>query len=132
MKETTKQIDDILGWLTANKTSENIVAISQVLDRLSILMVTIGNDAMEAYGLMVELEDAYDKMYAAEFVIVMKEKSAAAAKPIVGDKLSENKRDFSRAKVLYKKLSTYLDRLDKVLECHRSYLSALKQDRKIQ
>lgn|SRR5690606_911583 len=126
-----EQIDACIKWLDNNKRSTNIVEISQTIDRLAVLSVTLGTMVSDAYALMNKLEDDYDIAFASKFTELTKSGiSAAAAKPQVEAELAEPKRDWTSAKNGYKKLSVYLDRIDKVIESYRQYISVTKLDLK--
>jgi hypothetical protein len=120
-----------LKWLETNNRSNNIVNISKVLSDLSLLAVTLGEDVSNAYRLQSEYEDNYDIAFAQKFSELTKAgTSAAAAKPIVEAELANEKREWTTAKGVYKRLSTFLDRLDKVLDSHRQALSIAKLESK--
>lgn len=123
-------IEDIqkdIHWLGENAKSGNIVAISQVLNHLSVLTVTLGHEVSDAYKLQQELEDDYDIAFAQKFSELTKTgTSAAAAKPVVESELTEAKRNWTQARAGYKRLSTFLDRCDKVLEAFRQSVSVEK------
>lgn len=128
-----EEVDKVIKWLEANKQSENIVRISQVLNQLAILSSTVSQQVTEAYAVMNELEDNYDIAYAEETVKVMKEgNSAAGTKPIVEAKLAGTKKSFTSAKNIHKKLSMYLDRMDRIADFYKQYVSNLKIELKHQ
>lgn len=121
------QITKDIEWLGKNAKSSNIGEISQVLNHLAVLTVTLGNQVSDAYALQQELEDEYDIAFATKFTELTKSGiSAASAKPQVEAELGERKRDWSQAKAGYKRLSTFLDRCDKVLEAFRQSVSVEK------
>jgi hypothetical protein len=113
-----------LRWLEERKTSADIVSISQVLNHLAILSVTLGQDVGNAYSLMNELEDTYKQKYA-DFVKNF-DGSVAKAELSAESELKEDKKNWTSAKNGYKKLSTFLDRVDKVLEAFRQSVSVIK------
>jgi len=123
-------IEDIqrdINWLGENAKSGNIGAISQVLNHLAVLTVTLGNEVSDAYKLQQELEDQYDIAFATKFTELTKGGiSAAAAKPQVEAELAQERKDWTQAKAGYKRLSTFLDRCDRVLEAFRQSVSVEK------
>jgi hypothetical protein len=130
-KSTIDQVIDNLTWLDNNRRANNIHEISLCLAKLASLSVTLGENVSEAYRLQSEAEDNYDIAFAEKFSSLTREgTSAAAAKPIVEAELGKMRREWTAAKVNHKKLSTFIDRLDKVLETHRQQLSISKLEAK--
>jgi hypothetical protein len=127
MKPTLDQIIDHIQWLQDNRKAPNIHEISRVINSISILAVTVGQDKTDAYELMNNAEVDYDILYAQKFSELTKSgTSAAAAKPIVEAELGEQKRAYTQAKNIYKKLDEFLSRLDRVCESHRQFISLQK------
>jgi ATP-dependent exoDNAse (exonuclease V) alpha subunit len=116
-----------LSWLENRKTSTDIVSISQVLNHLAILSVRLGEEVSEAYKLQQELKDNYDIKFAQKFSELTKSgTSAAAAKPIVEAELADDKRSWTAAGIGYKKLSSFLERIDRVMDTWRQAISVQK------
>lgn len=121
-------IDEILSnvkWLDANAKSEDILNKGIVLDKLSIQCVYLAEQVSDAYGFMNNAEDAY-KIAVAEYCknstegVAKSEKSAEV-------EFANLKRDWTDAKNGYKRLSMFLERIDKVLESSRQRISVVKQ-----
>ena len=129
-KSTIDLIQDCITWLDDHNKSTDLVRISQTIDRLAVLTVSLGHEVSSAYGLMNDLEDTYDIKFAEEFVEAVKDMSAAAAKPYVEAKLGEDRRNFTKAKNGYKRLSVFLERVDKTIESYRQFISVSKLDLK--
>jgi Mn-dependent DtxR family transcriptional regulator len=130
-KSTIDMIQECITWLDQNSKSNNLVKISQTIGRLSILSVSLGHDVSNAYTLASEFEDNYDIAFAERFSKLTKEgTSAAAAKPIVEAELHKEKRDWTSARNGYKRLSTFMDRVDRVQEAYRQLISVSKLDLK--
>lgn len=128
MKNNLDPIIKDLKWLEDNKKSTNILQISQVLNHLAILSVRLAEEVTEAYKLQCELEDTYDIKYAQRFTeLTQGGTSAAAAKPMVEAELSADRKDWTIAKVGYKRLNSFLERIDRVLDSHRQSISVQKQ-----
>jgi len=123
-EELIKQINDNLRWLDQYVKVDNIVDKGMVLDKLSILCVTLSEQVTEAYSLMNELEDEYKTATAQ--VIKDSEKSVNKAEVEAEVMFADKKRDWTKAKNGYRKLSSYLDRIDKVIESHRQRISVVK------
>jgi len=127
---TQQQTDAILNWLSENNKSKNIIQINQSLNTLAILSITLANDVSEAYALMNDLEDNYKEMYASTMDTLTATLSVAKAEVQADVKLAEQRKEFTRAKNLYKKLSMYLDRVERVADFYKQYVSSLKEERK--
>jgi hypothetical protein len=126
MNNTDLIIKD-LQWLESQKTSTDIVRISHVLNHLSILSVRLSQETVDAYKLQSELEDDFDIKYAQRFTeLTGSGTSAAAAKPMVEAELFQEKRDWTKAKIGYKKLSSFLERIDRVMDTWRQAVSVQK------
>lgn len=123
---TIEQIDNCIKWLTDNDKSNNLVEICKVIDKLSVLSVSIGHQVSEAYGFMNDLEDEYDKAYAE----MISQSSLSVAKAEHHATASLNRSPFTSAKNGYKRLSIYLDRIDRVIESYRQLVSVAKMDMK--
>jgi hypothetical protein len=128
MKTNIDLIIKDLKWLEDRKASTDIKSISHVLNHLSILSARFADEVTNAYKLQCELEDTYDIKYAQRFTeLTTSGTSAAAAKPMVEAELAEDRRNWTSAKVGYKRLDTFLDRIDKVLDSYRQAVSVQKQ-----
>lgn len=127
---TVEQIDIALKWLSDNTKSQNIVQLSQCLNKLSTLAVTVGEDLSDAYTVMNELEDDYDEAVAAQFDDLTANMSATAAKPLAEAACIGKRRAYTRAKNIYKRLSVYQERVDRVIDSFKQYVSTLKDERK--
>jgi len=121
-------IDEILSnvkWLDANAKSEDILNKGIVLDKLSIQCVYLAEQVSDAYGFMNNAEDAY-KIAVADYCknstegVAKSEKSAEV-------EFAHLKRGWTDAKNGYKRLSMFLERIDKVLESSRQRISVVKQ-----
>lgn len=122
--ETIDLIIADLGWLDKNKKANNIADISRVLNHLALLSVTLGEDVCSAYALMNNSEDDYKGAFAES--VSSSTVSVAKAEVVAEADLIEKKKAWTQARNIYKRLSTFLDRLDKVLEAHRQSLSIAK------
>ena len=125
MNEITDEILSNLRWLENNIKSDDIIGKSKVLDKLAILSLNFSQQVTDAYSVMNELEDDY-KIAIATF---MRDFDGSAAK---GEREAEvahakEKKDWTKAKNLYKGLNTFLDRIDKVLDAGRQSISVIKQ-----
>jgi hypothetical protein len=129
---TYDQIAKCIKWLDEHKDSTSYIPICQTIDRLAVLSVTVGQEVSESYALQNNLEDDYDIAFAERFSTITKEgTSAAAARYVVEAELGEKKRLYTQAKNGYKKLSVYLERLDRVIESYRQLVSVGKMDLKL-
>lgn len=124
--EVIDQIDTCIKWLDDNKKANNIAEISAVINRLAVLSVNIGHQVSEAYELANQLEDQFKYEYAK--AISESELSVAKAEKVAEVSTYETKKDWTAAKSGYKRLSVYLDRIDKVIESYRQFLSISKLD----
>ena len=125
MNEITDLIFSNLRWLEDNIKSDDIIGKSKVLDKLALLSLNFSEEVSDAYAVMNQLEDEY-KIAVAKF---MGDYDGSAAK---GEKEAEvtyadMKRDWTTAKNVYRKLNTFLDRVDKVLDAGRQSISVIKQ-----
>jgi hypothetical protein len=113
-----------LAWLDANKQATNIGQISLVLNHLSLLSVNLGEEVCQAYANMNNLEDEYKGAFA-DFV---KDFNGSVAKAEISaeSELKGMKKNWTTAKNGYKKLSTFMDRLDRVFDSFRQQLSISK------
>ena len=124
----TDRIISGIKWLEERTDSTDIIGLSQGLNRLAILTVRLAEEVTGAYALQSELEDTYDTKLAKRFSeLTTSGTSAAAAKPIVEAELAEDRKQWTQAKVLYKKLNSFLDRSDRVMDTFRQYISCQKQ-----
>ena len=119
------QIKKSITWLDEHKKSNSIVPISKVINSLTIDSVTLGDTVSDAYALMNELEDNY-KIAEANFINEF-EGSNAAAERAAEAHLAAEKRLFTEAKNTYKRLNTFLDRIDKICDAYRQMISVVKQ-----
>ena len=123
----TDRIISGLKWLEERTDSTDIASLSHGLNKLAILTVRLGEEVSDAYKLQQEFEDNYDVAFATKFTELTKSGiSAAAAKTQVEAELAQMRKDWSAAKAAYKRLSTFLDRCDKVLEAFRQSVSVEK------
>ena len=121
-------IDDILKnikWLEDRITSEDIVNIGIVLDKISIQAMYFSSQVSDAYALMGEAEDSYKHAVAA-FIRGFAGSTAKAEREAEIEYASLKLR-WTAAKNMYKKLDMFLDRVDKVIESHRQRVSVIKQ-----
>jgi len=118
------QVQDCISWLNENKTSSNLVQISTLINRLAVLSVNIGHDVSEAYAITNELEDTYKIAFAKKVSSSLD--SAAKAEKRAESELEQEKKDWTQAKNAYKRLSIYLERIDKVIESYRQSVSVQK------
>jgi hypothetical protein len=125
------EISIIIKWLDSSSKSTNIVAISQALNKLSILSSNISQETSEAYGLMNELEDVYEDTFNSHYSELQKAGQSAASSKQEAERLSvSSKKDYTTAKNGYKKLSMYLERVDRISDTFKQYVSNLKIDLK--
>ena len=117
-----------LKWLEERNDSTDIVGLSQGLNRLAILTVRLGEEVTDAYALQSDLEDQYDTKFAKRFSeLTATGTSAAAAKVMVEAELALDKGAWTQSKILYKRLNSFLERTDRVLDTFRQYISCQKQ-----
>jgi|JI9StandDraft_2_1071091.scaffolds.fasta_scaffold80266_4 cell division protein FtsX len=116
-------INQQIEWLEDNIHSYDILSVGKVLDKLSILAESFGEEVSEVYALANTLEDDY-KISVAQY---MKDNEGSAAKleREAEVEFADKKRDWTTAKNGFKKLNTKLDRIDKILESHRQSISVL-------
>lgn len=126
---TIEQIDSCIKWLSDNDKSNNLVEICKVIDKLSVLSVSIGHDVSGAYGLMNDIEDEYKILYAE--TVSQSSLSVAKAEFNAEVKAQHAKRRYTLAKNGYKRLSIYLERIDRVIESYRQLVSVAKMDLKL-
>ncbi len=116
-----------IAWLDKHKKSENAVALTAVIDSLSIAAVTLGEQVSDAYEIMNNLEDTYD-IAKAKFMDSFDGSNAAAkTKADADEDLIVMRRNFTEAKNVYKRVNMFLDRIDKVCDSHRQRISVVKQ-----
>lgn len=116
-----------IKYLESQANSNDISTIAKALNRLAILTVRLGEEVTNAYQLQSDLEDEYDIAFAKRFSeLTAGGTSAAAAKPMVEAELAEKKKDWTAAKVGYKKLSSFLERVDRVLDTFKQSQSVIK------
>jgi hypothetical protein len=127
-KSTIDQIQDCITWLDENKKSNNMIHICQTIDRLAVLTITIGHDVSNAYELMNNLEDEWKIAYAK--AISESSESVAKAERAADVSTADLRKSYTTAKNGYKRLSVYLDRLDRVIESYRQLISVSKLDLK--
>jgi hypothetical protein len=125
---TIEEVDACIKWLGDNVKSNNLVEICKCIDKLSILTVSVGHDVSTAYGLMNDLEDEYKFSFASH--VSQSSLSVAKSELEAESKFREKKTFYTQAKNGYKKLSTYLDRIDRVIESYRQLVSVSKLDLK--
>lgn len=128
MSSVVDQIQVCISWLNENKTSSNLVQIARIINELSVLSVNVGHEVSEAYALTNELEDDYKIAFAKK--VSSSSESAAKAEKRAEAELEKEKKDWTQAKNGYKRLSVYLDRIDKVIESYRQSVSVQKMDLK--
>lgn len=128
MKETNNDvISKGLKFLQGLENSNDISTIAKALNRISILTVRLGEEVTDAYQLQSELEDAYDRASSKRSSeLIEGGTSAAAAKQIVALELADMKKDWTAAKVGHKKLSMFLERVDKVMDTFKQSQSVIK------
>jgi hypothetical protein len=129
--QSNHDLDGVLRWLEAHRKSTNIVQLSQALNTLNIFAITLGNQVSGAYEILNELEHEYDSLTTNEFLslIEAKKNSAAAAKPLSEQKYVDLKLSCVKARNIYKRLSVQLDRVDRLSDVFRQYISNLKDER---
>jgi hypothetical protein len=120
MSDVIKQIDVCIKWLDANNKANNLLDIAKTIDRIAVLSVNVGHMVSEAFALQNDLEDEYKGAFA-KFIAESTESVAKAEVKAEAALLPKNG---------YKKLSVYLDRLDKVIESYRQFVSVSKMDMK--
>lgn len=127
MNDNTDSIIKGLRYLESQTNSNDISTIAKALNKLAILTVRLGEEVTDAYKLQSELEDDFDAAYAKRFSeLTASGTSAAAAKPIVEAELIEMKRDWTAAKVGYRKLASFLERVDRVLDTFKQSQSVIR------
>lgn len=126
--EVIEQLDICIKWLDDNNKSNNLIAITQVIDRIAVLSVNVGHMVSEAYDLANRLEDDFKHTFAK--AVAESDLSVAKAEKAAEVAAYEAKKDWTAARNGYKRLSVYLDRLDRVIESYRQYVSICKLDMK--
>lgn len=126
--EVIEQLDKCIKWLDENNKATNLIAITQTIDRIAVLSVNVGHMVSEAYELANNLEDQYKYEFAK--AVSESELSVAKAEKAAEVATYEAKKDWTTAKNGYKRLSVYIDRLDKVIESYRQFVSICKLDMK--
>lgn len=114
-----RQID----WLDANIQNTNAVAVTQVCDKLSTLSYNFGDVVTGAYELMNQLEDDL-KLAVATFKKEFKG-SVARADIEAEVECAKQRKDFTQAKNVYKRLNVQLERIDKILDSRKQSVSVL-------
>lgn len=127
-KTTIDLIEECIEWLDKHKTSNAIGPITQTIDRLAVLSISLGNMVTDASALANELEDNYKASYAT--IVNAEGGSIAKAEYKAEAELIEAKKEWTSAKNGYKKLNTYLERLDRVIESYRQMVSVIKEEMK--
>lgn len=125
-EQVVDQINDCIEWLNAHDKSHNLVEICQVIDKLAVLSVSVGEQVSEAYALMNDLEDEYNMAYAQ----AVSQSSLSVAKAEAHAEATIDKSPYTTAKNAYKRLSIYLERIDRVIESYRQLVSVSKMDMK--
>lgn len=126
---TIDQVDTCVKWLNENDKSNNLVEICKVIDKVAVLSVSIGHDVSQAYALMNTFEDEYKTAYAKE--VSQSSLSVAKAEFDAEVKTQAIKVNYTQAKNGYKRLSIYLERIDRVIESYRQLVSVAKMDLKL-
>jgi hypothetical protein len=132
LKEIIDLIQVELDWLEDHDTSTNIVQISQHLNRLSTMSVTLGDQVILAYTLMNEMNDRYDFKYAEKYAMTKtaeKKISDPVADALVEMAVAQEKKDWTMAKNGHKQLAVFQDRVDRVMDTYKQYVSNLKDER---
>jgi hypothetical protein len=119
------QIRDNIKWLEDNAESDNIMAITQIENKLQIQAGTLAGEVIKAYAVMNELEDAY-KFKMAEFISTS-DKSEAKARAAGEATFQKEKKDWTAAKNTYKRFDVILERIDKICDSQRQRISVVKQ-----
>lgn len=125
MGEIVDEIDKSIKWLDDRVKSEDIIGISMVVDKLAIQSMYFSSQVSDAYELMSKAEDDY-KHSCAEY-IRSHTGSKARAEIEAEVEYKAKKEHWTDMKCIYKKLDTYLDRLDKIIEAYRQRVSVIKQ-----
>ena len=82
--DVIEQLDSCIKWLDDNNKSNNLIAITQVIDRIAVLSVNVGHMVSEAYDLSNKLEDEFKFTFAkavaeSELSVAKAEKAAEVA-----------------------------------------------------
>lgn len=124
-EEIITQLNNNIKWLDDYIRVDNIADKGAVIDKINILCVSLAEEVSTAYAVMNDLEDEY-KAARADFI--SKFEGAHNKAEIAAEvHLKEQKRLWTQSKNVYRKLSTYLERIDKVTESHRQRISVVKQ-----
>lgn len=123
--EIIKDIGRNIVWLDKNAKSDNILIISQVINKLQIQAATLANDVTKLYALMNNNEDIY-KEALAKFVTNY-DGSIAKAERAAEAEYAHLKKEWTEAKNLYKRFDVILDRIDKICDSYRQRISVVKQ-----
>lgn len=126
---TIEQIDACIKWLNDNDKSNNLVDICKTIDKLSVLSVSVGHEVSDAYSWMNQAEDDYKIGFSRE--VSQSSLSVAKAEYNAECETREFKMQYTEAKNAYKRLSIYLERIDRVIESYRQLVSVAKMDLKL-
>jgi hypothetical protein len=131
MNELIEEMDELVNWLSDNNKSHNIVKISQCLNKLSILMVSLSSHVSDLYRAQNEAEDDYKIALGTKFGELKATKlSVDQAKAQAEVELRDSRKEATEYKNGYKRLSGYQDSVERVMDVYRQYISTLKDDRK--
>ena len=125
MNEIIDEIERNLKWLRMNVKTDDIVSKVKVLENIALLAVNMSDEVSDVYALMNDLEDDY-KTSVAKFVMDY-DGTSAKGERVAEVEFAEKKKNWTQAKNGYKKLNTYLDRIDKQLDAGKQTISVIKQ-----
>lgn len=114
-----------IKWLDEHDKSNSTTSITNVVNKLQIQAVTLSKDVVAAYALMNTAEDDYKTAvakYESEY-----EGSNAVAKQKAVVEYAGLKKAWTDAKNVYKRLDSFLDRIDKISDSQRQKISVIKQ-----
>lgn len=123
-----EHIGELISWLDSHKNSNNLPEICRKIDELSIMAVTLGEQVGTAYGLMNIAEDEFKLAYAKHLSSLDMAYNKAEKQAEIAS--APEKRLFTQSKNTYKRLSIYLERIDRVIESYRQLVSVSKLDLK--
>lgn len=122
--ESIEAIQKAIEWLNNNKRSNNIVKFVKVIDELTIQLSYVGTLVSEAYESMNNAEDEY-KISVAKFMSEF-DGSAAKAEKAAEVEFAEKKKSWTFYKNSYKRLNTFMERVDKICDSHKQRISVMK------
>lgn len=124
-EETIRKIHEIISYLQANASSNDVNDLSIKLNELSVHAVYFAEHVTDAFALMNNSEDAYKTAVAG--YISESTLPAAKSEREAETKFANLRKEFLDNKNLQRKFSTKLDRIDKVLDHFKQRISVINK-----